>query len=119
MSNCPSCIGFAAVYGLAASATRIYISGAFKAIDRTRRSGLAALDPQTGRLERAWRPAADGTRVYSMTLVGSRLYLGGAGGLSALDASSGARISLPAAPLPGDVLHLVVSGDRLLAAGGT
>src|SRR5205807_8785742 len=61
--NCPVCLGFSLLYSLAASAERVYVSGYFRAIDRVRRNGVAALDPRTGTVDRGWRPAAGGTGV--------------------------------------------------------
>ncbi len=115
--NCSECIGFSLLYGLAASAERVYISGAFGEFDGVRRNGVTALDPRTGRVDRRWKPAVRGTDVYDLALAGSRLYLGGGSGLSALDARSGARISLPAGHSPQEVVTLAVSGRRLLVAG--
>jgi len=115
--NCSVCIGFAVLYGLAASERRIYVSGAFGQIDGVRRGGVAALDTRTGAVDRTWRPAGGGTDVLHLALAGSRLYLGALSGLSALDARTGARASLPAGPSPHEVLALTVSGSRLLIAG--
>ena len=116
--NCHLCNGFGIVQALAASSARVYVTGYFSRIDSVRRDGLAALDPRTGRIDRTWTPAAGGTDVYALALAGSRLYLGGAHGLAALDSRTGARIPLPRGPLPGEVIRLAVFGNRLLAAGG-
>lgn len=115
--NCGSCIGFGVVYGVAASTARVYVSGDFHEIGGVARDGVAAFDPRTGRLDRAWVPAAGGTRVYALALAGSRLYLGGAAGLVALDPRTGARIPLRQSSLPAEVDRLFVSGGRILAAG--
>lgn len=118
-SNCPECRGFAVIYGLAVSSRHVFVSGDFRKLNGEPRNGLAAVDPRTGRLDPGWRPAVDGTRVYALALTGSRLYLGGAGRLTAVESDTGARIDLPVPPLPGDVNRLAVSGRRLLAVGGS
>jgi hypothetical protein len=115
--NCSVCIGFAVLYGLAASGRRVYVSGAFRQIDGVRRAGVAALDARTGAIDRTWRPAGGGIDVYRLALAGSRLYLGSSNGLSALDADSGAQVSLPVGSALLEVLTLTVSGGRLLVTG--
>ena len=117
VANCSVCRGFAVLYGLAASQRRVYVSGAFARIGGVARDGLAALDPHTGAVDRTWHPAAGGTDVLRLALVGSRLYLGGLHGLVALDTQTGARLFLPRLPRPREVLALAASGRRLLAAG--
>jgi hypothetical protein len=115
--NCSVCVGFAVLYGLATSGRRVYVSGAFRRIDGVRRVGVAALDARTGVVDGNWRPAGGGTEVLRLALAGSRLYLGSSSGLSALDAHSGARVSLPVGSTRLEVLTLTVSGGRLLVAG--
>jgi trimeric autotransporter adhesin len=117
VANCSVCRGFAIVYGLAASHTRIYISGAFHRIDGLARYGVAALDSHTGAVDRSWKPAAGGSDVVRLALAGSRLYLGGLHRLVALDARTGARLHLGRVPRPREVVALAVSGGRLLVAG--
>jgi len=115
--NCSVCIGFAVLYGLAASERRVYVSGDFRQINGVRRSGVAALDASTGAVDRNWRPAGGGTDVLHLAPAGSRLYLGSLSGLSALDTRSGAHLTLPLGSTPVQVLTLIVSGGRLLVAG--
>ncbi len=43
------------VYLLGRSGTHIYVGGVFQAVDGVPRTGVAALDPDTGRLDRAWK----------------------------------------------------------------
>ncbi len=115
--NCRVCVGFALLYGLAATTRRIYVSGAFGRVDGVARDGIAALDTRSGAVERSWRPAQGGSNVLHLALTGSRLYLGGLAGLSALNAQTGAVVRLPPNHAPAQVLALITSGRWLLAAG--
>lgn len=115
--NCSVCNGFAVLYGLAASAQRIYVSGSFARIDGVARPGIAALDPRSGAIDPNWKPARGANNVLHLALAGSRLYLGGLSGLAALTANTGGVIHLPADDAPGEVLALALSGGRLLVAG--
>ena len=117
--NCSVCKGFAVLYGLAASARRVYVSGSFGRINGVGRDGLAALDPRTGAVDPRWKPARGSTDVLHLALTGSRLYLGGMSGFRALDAGTGAVLRLPPNHAPGEVLALTVSGRLLLVAGRT
>jgi len=117
--NCPVCNGFAVLYGLAASARRVYLSGYFRRINGVRRDGLAALDPGTGAVDPGWKPARGGTDLVHLALTGSRLYLGGTSGLWALNAGTGAVLRLPPNHAPGEVLAVAVAGTLLLVAGRT
>jgi outer membrane protein assembly factor BamB len=117
--NCSVCIGFAVLYGLAASHMRVYISGYFGRIDGVPRNGVAALNPRTGALERGWKPARGSNDVLRLALTGSRLYLGGSSGLWALDARTGVRLSLAPNHAPETVLTITPAGKRLLVAGRT
>lgn len=114
--NCRVCIGFALLYGLAATKRRIYVS-AFGRIDGVARNGIAALDSRSGAVDRSWRPAQGASDVLHLALTGSRLYLGGLTGLSALDAQTGAVVGVPPNHAPAQVLALIPSGRLLLAAG--
>jgi hypothetical protein len=49
--DCSVCNGFAVLYGLAASAGRLYVSGDFGQIGGVLRDGVAALDPRTGAVD--------------------------------------------------------------------
>jgi hypothetical protein len=115
--NCRVCIGFALLYGLAATKRRIYVSGAFGRIAGVARDGIAALDPRSGAVDRSWRPAQGGSDVLHLALTGSRLYLGGLAGLRAVDAQTGAVVRLPTNQAPAQVLALIPSGRGLLVAG--
>ena len=115
--NCPVCNHFAVLYGLAASRSRLYVSGAFARIDGAARDGLAALDPGSGALIRRWQPARGGHDILHLTLSNDRLYAGGASGLFALRATTGARVQLPSLKTPQQVLALTTSGKELLVAG--
>jgi len=117
--NCPVCNGFAVLYGIAASTRRVYVSGYFGRINGVRRDGLAALDPRSGAIDPGWNPARGGTDVVHLALTGSRLYLVGMSGFSALDAGTGAVLRLPPNHAPGEVLALAVAGRLLLVAGRT
>jgi outer membrane protein assembly factor BamB len=117
--NCSVCNGFAVLYGLAVSMQRVYISGAFSSIDGEPRNGVAAFDPQTGALDRGWKPARGSRDVFRLVLSGSRLYLGGSAGLWALDARTGATLRLPRNHAPRQVLALAPAGNRVLVAGRT
>jgi hypothetical protein len=117
VQNCSVCNGFVVLYGLAASAQYVYVSGAFGRIDGIARDGIAALDPRTGAVERSWKPERGGHDVLHLALTGSRLYLGGLSGVGALDARTGAVVRLPRNHAPRQVLALTLSGRRLLVAG--
>jgi hypothetical protein len=117
--NCSVCNGFAVLYGLAASARRVYVSGYFRRVNGVLRDGLAALDPRSGAVDPDWKPARGGTDVVHLALTGSRLYLGGMRGFWALNAGTGAALRLPPNHAAGDVLALAVSGRLLLVAGRT
>jgi hypothetical protein len=75
--NCSVCIGFAVLYGLAASRSRVYVSGDFGRIDSLARDGLAALDSRTGAIVRQWQPGRDGGNILDLALSSERLYAGG------------------------------------------
>ena len=97
--------------------SRLYVSGAFARIDGAARDGLAALDPGSGALIRRWQPARGGHDIPHLTLSNDRLYAGGASGLFALRATTGARVQLPSLKTPQQVLALTTSGKELLVAG--
>lgn len=115
-ADCPVCRGFAALSGLAVSEDRVFVSGFFSRFDGVPRNGLVALDPQTGAVDRSWRPARRSPQILTLALAGGRLYVGTANGLLALDAATGAAVSAPDVPFK-TVFLLVPSGRRLLVAG--
>lgn len=115
--NCSVCNGFAVLYGLAASARRVYVSGAFARIDGVARAGIAAIDPRSGRVDPSWRPMRAGKDVFHLALADSRLYLGGMNELDALDTKTGAAVGLPPEHAPSQVLALTLSAGSLLVAG--
>lgn len=112
--DCPSCRGFASLSGLALSRGRVYVSGSFSRFDGVPRSGVVALDPRTGAVDRSWRPARGGQGILTIALAGGRLYLGTLRGLAALDARTGA--AAPTVPFR-EVFPVVPSGRRILVAG--
>jgi hypothetical protein len=117
VANCPSCIGFALVYDVAASGRRMYVSGDFDRIGGVARHGLAAIDPTTGAVDRAWRADRSQLDILRLRLAAGHLYIGGESGLWALEPRNG-RL------LPGwsgypvlAVLSIAASGPRLLVTG--
>jgi len=114
--DCPVCIGFASLSGLAVSDERVYVSGFFSRFDGVPRNGVVALDPRTGAVDRSWRPTRGGQGLLTVALAGGRLYLGTTNGLLALDAETGAAVRAPKVPFR-EVFPLVPSGRRLLVAG--
>lgn len=120
--DCSVCVGFAALYALAVSDERVYVSGFFTLFDGFPRNGIVALDWRTGAVDRSWRPATGGQGIIALALVGRRLYLGttedlgSRRSLSVLDAETGASLRAPELPFR-NVLLLSRSGRRLLVAG--
>ena len=120
--DCPVCRGFAALYDLAASRERVYVSGFFSRFEGVPRKGVVALDPGTGAVDRRWRPGRGGQAIVALALAGARLYLGRTSalgptvGLSALDPETGAAVRAPKVPF-GHVILLTRSGRNLLVAG--
>jgi hypothetical protein len=114
---------------LAASADALYVGGNFETIDGRSDPGIAALDPKTGTPLHSFDAAVSGGElgsVFSLLLVGDRLYLGGAfhavageprNGFAALDASSGQLLPANAVPPNDYILALALSGQGLMAAG--
>lgn len=120
--DCPVCRGFAALYDLAATRKRVYVSGFFSRFDGVPRRGVVALDPDTGAVDRRWSPGRGGQAIVALALAGGRLYLGRTSalgatvGLSALDPETGAAVRAPKVPF-GHVILLARSGPSLLVAG--
>ncbi|MCA1846690.1 MAG: hypothetical protein LC792_26550, partial [Actinobacteria bacterium] len=88
---------------LSADGRRLYVGGSFNHIGGGTMRRLAAVDPDTGRLDPTFRPPTPNAYVRALALSGSRLYLGGAfttfaaggttlnrPGLAAVDAATGA-----------------------------
>jgi hypothetical protein len=117
VSNCSICNGFAVLYGLVPSRSRVYVSGAFRRIDGVARDGIAALDPNTGGLVRQWKPARGGSNILRLALIGDRLYAGGLNGLFALSRTTGSPVHLATVEVPHQVLALTPSEGELLVAG--
>ncbi len=70
------------VYALQASAdgSRLFVGGEFERIDGNNVKGLAALDPETGRIDWTWRTRISGGSpavVRALDLEGDDLYVGG------------------------------------------
>ncbi len=114
--DCPVCRGFSSLSGLALSDERVYVSGFFSGFDGVPRSGVVALDPRTGSVDRSWRPARGSQGILTLALAGGRLYLGTTNGLLVLAAETGAAARAPKVPFR-EVFPLVLSGRRLLVAG--
>lgn len=114
--DCPVCIGFASLSGLAVSDERVYVSGSFTRLGGLPRNGVVALDPRTGAVDRSWRPARGSQTILTLALAAGRLYLGTGTGLLALDARTGAAAHAPKLPFR-EVFPLSASGGRLLVGG--
>ncbi len=82
------------VYDLLATASRVYVAGAFDSIDQlTRAASLASLDPDSGAVQ-AWNPAV-GYPVRALATDGSRIYAaaeGQGGHLRAFTSATGADV---------------------------
>ncbi|HEX4325042.1 MAG TPA: hypothetical protein VHZ77_10480 [Gaiellaceae bacterium] len=116
---------------LAASADALYVGGNFDATDGSQHQGIVALDPQTGTPLQSFDDtvttnSGDTGAVFSLLLVGDRLYLGGqfdsvAGesrdGFAVLDVANGQPLSAGAVPGNDYVLSLALSGQGVMAAG--
>ncbi|WP_307872839.1 hypothetical protein [Paractinoplanes ovalisporus] len=63
-------------YALATGNGRLYLAGSFTQVTGEKRANLAAFSLTTGKLDPAWRPAADDT-VHALAVTGPRVYLGG------------------------------------------
>jgi ribosomal protein L24E len=57
---------------------RLYVGGEFNKVNGESHPRLVALDPATGQIDRSFNPPAPNAYVSSMTLLGDRLYIGGA-----------------------------------------
>ena len=106
---------------LAAGHGRIYLGGAFSAVDGTARRNVAAFRHSTGALDRGFRPATD-SRVRALAATRTRLYLGGdfhkvngsrRGNLAAVFPSTGRLIGSFRPRAPHNVLDLAVSRTGL------
>jgi hypothetical protein len=115
--DCSLCRGFAILYGLAASARRVYVSGAFRRVGGFPRDGIAALDPHTGAVDPQWRPERGGRDVLHLVLAGSRLHAEGMSGIWTMRSSTGSLVPLAHLRAPRQVLALTPSGGKLLVAG--
>ncbi|MEV4642174.1 hypothetical protein AB0J80_32975 [Actinoplanes sp. NPDC049548] len=111
---------------LAVGNGRIYVGGAFTAVDGVARRNIAAFSHGTGALDRGFRASTDGA-VRALAVTRTRVYAGGdfhrAGGvpqarLVALTSASGVpvRAFRPKAPAP--VLDVAVSPTGISAASG-
>jgi hypothetical protein len=121
-------------YLLARAGPRIYVGGVFKAVDGVPRSGITALDVDTGRLEKSWRSNLASGFCYGCTFLSfavrdGRLY-GSLNGpsrsqLIALDTATGrvdprwrAHLGSTTAIYGGTVANaLVAAGARIYIAG--
>ena len=131
----------ACISSLAVSGSRLYLGGAFTAVDGRASQGLAAVDAETGELDEGFAPGqlrcagCPGARPVIGQLAASNALLyvageftsiGGAGrdGVAALDERTGAvdegwnpEIEGGSGPGGGSVLKLEVVGNRLYVGG--
>ncbi|MHA7143238.1 PKD domain-containing protein [Arthrobacter sp. TmT3-37] len=108
--------------------SRIYVGGAFTAVNGAPASRIAALDPTTGAVINSFKPAPN-SRVDAIVATADAVYLGGwfsAVGstsrprLAAVDAGTGALRSWNPQAAGGDVWAMVLSPDRTkLVVGGS
>ena len=100
--------------------SRIYVGGAFTAVNGTPASRIAALDPTTGALITSFKPTPN-SRVDAIVATADAVYLGGwfsavgstsRARLAAVDASTGALRSWNPRAAGGDVSAMVISPDR-------
>ncbi|WP_394251022.1 PKD domain-containing protein [Arthrobacter pityocampae] len=107
---------------------RIYVGGAFTAVNGAPASRIAALDPATGEVIPSFRPAPN-SRVDAIVATADAVYLGGwfsavgstpRARLAAVDAGTGALRSWNPKAAGGDVSAMVISPDRTkLVVGGS
>jgi hypothetical protein len=116
---------------IAVGGSNVYLAGA-EVVNGTARSGIAAVDPDTGTSLRAWAPRIEAPvlfrRIRSMAVSGGALYLAGTfaavdgtprGNLAAFDLASGALLPWDPAPagLNRGVTTLGSDGAALLVSG--
>jgi hypothetical protein len=121
--NAQSFPGIPIVRTLATNSTTIYAGGWFEKIGGQAHTGLAALDPITGKAT-SWSPGAQ-NEVYTLVLQGSTLYVGGSfsaiGGqprnnLAALDTNSGKATSWN--PNPNSSIYTMALSGTTMFVGG-
>lgn len=117
------------VFSISTGGTHTLLGGAFTSHNGTLRNNIAALTTATGALDTGFNPGTGTDNpVYSMTISGTRLYLGGSfttydgaprGRVAAVDSATGAvdPAFLPGAGAVGEVHALAVSGTRLYLGG--
>lgn len=108
--------------------SRIYVGGAFTAVNGTPAYRVAALDPTTGAMISSFRPAPN-SRVETIVATADAVYLGGwfsavgsspRAKLAAVDAGTGALRGWNPSAAGGDVTAMVISPDRTkIVVGGS
>jgi len=108
------------VDSIAATSGAIYVGGSFERVGGRPRSGLAALDPVTGRAT-GFVPSGKPWTVEALTVAGGRLYAGGfthtGGYLASYDAVTGKAAAWKPPVDAGGVNSLAVAGSRVYAGG--
>jgi len=119
------------VTSLARIGSRLYIAGDFNELNRSPRLHLGAIDAQTGKLDRRWRPSERVSPWNAVLLAaGHRLIVGGGNccseagsSVGALNAETGAvdtswRPKVNSATLEGGGVYLLVSNGSGILVGG-
>jgi hypothetical protein len=101
------------VHGLFVDGDRLYVSGFYDRIAGVQRDGLAAVHPVTGVLDRVFVPDASGVIEHA----DARVYVGGQGGLVALDRAGNRDAGFDATPAAGGVRAVLPVGDALYVGG--
>lgn len=109
---------------LALAGGTLYVGGSFNRVNGSVRTGLAAVDAESGELA-AWDPEADQAHIVALAVSGASVYvsgffsrIGGAarGGLAALDVSTGRASAWDPAP-DATPFALAVAGDTIYVGG--
>lgn len=112
--------GDPSVRSIAATATAIYVGGIFDTIGGKKQSGLAALNPTTGKAT-SFSTRGDPWSVEALTVAGGRLYAGGfthsGGYLQAYAVATGKALSWTPPVDNSGVASLAVAGSRVYVGG--
>jgi outer membrane protein assembly factor BamB len=76
VSSAAGFYGAASAYALSPGARRVYVAGDFDRVNGVRRFALAALDPATANVLRAWEPKAGTASATMLVRSGSRILVG-------------------------------------------